>query len=192
LGIVLAACVPGNVSAAPPETPEAPPAAASTNLPSNGALRVGDRVVVELTGNMETIQPVAQEIASDGTIKLPYIGKILAEGKTPAVLQNDIQEAYVPAWYKHINVTVTPPLRYFSVGGQVTKPDRFAYTAPITVTAAIQAAGDFTPFANKKKVQLTRVNGKVIIINCLEVLKHPELDPPVYPGDKVDVPRRFW
>ncbi len=60
------------------------------------------------------------------------------------------------------------------------------------MTSAIQTAGGFDPFANKKKVRLTRVDGKVIFVNCVEVLDHPEKDPPVYPGDKIDVPRRFW
>jgi len=191
LTLALAGCDTAGVSSPPPERP-AFAAGASTNSPANGALRVGDRVVVELTGNPEVIQPVGQEIAADGTIKLPFIGTIQAAGKSPAQLQNDIQEAYVPKYYRHVNVTVTPPMRYFTVGGQVNKGDRFPYTAPITVTAAIQTAGGFDPYANKKKVQLTRVDGKVIIVNCLEVLKHPDLDPPVYPGDKIDVPRRFW
>ena len=133
-----------------------------------------------------------QEIAPDGTIQLRFIGHIQAAGKTPSQLQNDIEETYVPAWYKHVSVSVTTPMRFFYVGGQVIKGDRFPYTSPITVTAAIQAAGGFDPYANKKKVRLTRVDGTVLIINCLDVLKRPELDQPVYPGDKIDVPRRFW
>jgi polysaccharide biosynthesis/export protein len=190
--LILAGCNTGNLSAAPPESAAPSATVASTNPPVNGALRVGDRVVVELTGNPEVIQPVGQEIASDGTIKLPFIGKVLAAGKTPAQLQIDIQDLYIPKYYKHVNVTVTPPLRFFSVGGQVEKGDRFPYTAPITVSAAIQAAGGFNPYANKKKVQLTRPDGTIIIINCIDVLKHPDRDPPVYPGDKIDVPRRYW
>jgi protein involved in polysaccharide export with SLBB domain len=179
----------GQVAAAPSETP---PPAASTNTYVRGALRVGDHVSVELTGTGETVAPIQQEISSDGTIRLPFIDTIVAVGKTPGQLQNDIHEAYVPAWYKHLSVTVTTPLRFFYVGGQVLKGDRFPYTSPITVTAAIQAAGGFDPYANRKKVRLTRVDGTVIIINCLEVLKNPAKDPPVYPGDKIDVPRRFW
>jgi protein involved in polysaccharide export with SLBB domain len=171
------------------------PAAEATNasiISVFGPLRVGDRVKVELTGTPETIQPIEQEIAADGTITLPFIGHVDATNKTPGELQNDIEKLYVPAWYKHINVTVTPPMRFFYVGGQVNKGDRFPYTGPITVTSAIQTAGGFDPFANKKKVRLTRVDGKVLFVNCVEVLDHPEKDPPVYPGDKIDVPRRFW
>jgi polysaccharide export outer membrane protein len=191
LTVALVGCDTGKVSAAPPTTP--PPAASTaTNAYAKGALRVGDRVVVELTGTGEALQPIPQEIMTDGTIRLPFIDTIAAAGKTPGQLQNDIHEAYVPAWYKHLSVTVTTPMRFFYVGGQVLKGDRFPYTSPITVTAAIQAAGGFDPYANKKKVRLTRVDGQVIIVNCLEVLKRPELDPPVYPGDKIDVPRRFW
>lgn len=172
-----------------------PSSGATPNSPQAGALRPGDHVTIELTGTGEstTTPPQSYEISADGAIVLPFIGRIQAAGKTAAQLQNDIVEAYVPAWYKHVNVTVTTPLRFFYVGGQVIKGDRFAYTSPITVTAAIQAAGGFDPYANKRKVRLTRSsNGKVIIIDCKKVLDHPELDPPVYPGDKIDVPRRYW
>jgi polysaccharide biosynthesis/export protein VpsN len=163
-----------------------------TNSSSFGPLRVGDRVVVEMTGTPETIQPFAQDISADGTISMNYIGHVQAAGKTPGELQDEIQAAYVPAWYKHLSVSVTPPQRFFSVGGQVNKGDRFPWTGPTTVTRAIQAAGGFDPFAAKKKVRLTRVDGTVIIVDCIDVLDHPEKDPPVYPGDKVDVPRRYW
>jgi protein involved in polysaccharide export with SLBB domain len=192
LTVALVGCDTGKVSAAPPATPPSSESS-TTNGYVKGALRVGDHVAVELLGTGENLLPIQKEIASDGTIGgLPFIEKIQAAGKTAAQLESDIHEAYVPAWYKHLSVTVTTPMRFFYVGGQVLKGDRFPYTSPITVTAAIQAAGGFDPYANKKKVRLTRVDGNVIIVNCLEVLKRPELDPPVYPGDKIDVPRRFW
>lgn len=191
---VLAGCSTPKPHANPPKPP-AMPAAEATNAGANsafGPLRVGDRVIVELSGTAERMEPIAQDVAADGTITLPFIGHVVATNKTPGEVQNDIQALYVPAWYKHISVTVTPPTRYFYVGGQVNKGDRYPYAGPITVTSAIQTAGGFDPFANKKKVRLTRVDGKVIFVNCVEVLDHPEKDPPVYPGDKIDVPRRFW
>lgn len=193
LTVVLVGCDTPKVSAAPPANPASSEPPATNAAYVKGALRIGDHVSVELTGVGETLQPILQEVAPDGTIGgLPFIDRIQAVGKTPSQLQNDIREAYVPEYYKHLSVTVTTPLRFFYVGGQVMKGDRFPYTSPITVTAAIQAAGGFDPYANKKKVRLTRVDGQVLIVNCLEVLKNPEKDQPVYPGDKIDVPRRFW
>jgi protein involved in polysaccharide export with SLBB domain len=67
---------------------------------------------------------------------------------------------------------------------------RILYTPGITVLGAISAAGDFNPFADKRHVQITRVDGTIKIVNCLKAIKHPELDLRVFPGDKINVPRR--
>jgi len=153
-------------------------------------LRIGDRVKVELSGIPDKMDPIEQDIKEDGTINLPYIGAIAAAGKSPSQLERDITDAYVPKWFLHINITVTPTARFFYVMGMVINSGRIPYAGPITVLGAIAAAGDFTPFANKKHVQITRVNGKIEYINCVKALKHPELDLFVYPGDKITVPRR--
>ena len=57
---------------------------------------------------------------------------------------------------------------------------------------AIASAGGFTDFANKKKVKLTRVDGRTQTVNCVKALDNPSLDLEVYPGDKIHVPRRLW
>jgi hypothetical protein len=41
-------------------------------------------------------------------------------------------------------------------------------------------------------VKLTRVNGRTQTVNCVKALENPSLDPEIYPGDKVYVPRRIW
>jgi protein involved in polysaccharide export with SLBB domain len=60
------------------------------------------------------------------------------------------------------------------------------------VIKAIQSAGDLTEFANRKKIQLTRANGKTYTINYDKALKNSKLDLPVYPGDSIHVPQRFF
>ncbi len=159
-------------------------------------LRVSDRIIVSITtGTAETIGANEQEIKEDGTIGVQGIsGRVQAAGKTPGQLEKDIQDALVPRYYAHATVTVTPSGRFFYIGGEVTPNSaggRIMYAGPITVTRAIDAAGGFNPFANKKKVQLQRVDGTTIIVNCVKALQHPDLDPPVYPGDRIYVPRRF-
>jgi hypothetical protein len=107
--------------------------------------------------------------------------------------QNGNTTNYVPRFYPHINVYVTPPTRLFYVGGQVNTNTggRILYTGPITLTGAIEAAGDFTPYADKRHVQITRVDGTITIANAVEALSHPEKDLPIYPGDRIWVGRRF-
>lgn len=184
---VLSGCA-TNAPAPPLHQPPAP------NL-STDPLRVSDRVKIELKGTPEIIDPSEQEIAEDGTINVEYIGHVVAAGKTPGQLAKDIEDALKPKYYAHLTVSVTASGRYFYVGGE-TSPNgtggRILYFGPITVTRAIDAAGGFSPFANKKKVQLTRVDGTKIIVNCVKAIDHPEKDLPVYPGDRIYVPRRFY
>ena len=80
----------------------------------------------------------------------------------------------------------------FYVGGEVKNQGRISYIGPITVLKAIQSAGDFTDFAQRKRVKLTRLNGKTETINCIKAREDPRLDLPVFPGDTIHVPRRIF
>lgn len=158
-------------------------------------LRVGDGIRVDFSGTPMPIPYIQTEIKGDGTIRLDFIGDVLADGKTPGELEKTIQTNYVPAYYTHLNVTVTPVVRYFYVQGEVNGgagTGRQPYAGQITVTRAIVSAGDFNPFADKKRVRLYRVDGTILIVNCKKALDDPKLDLPVYPGDKIVVPRRLW
>lgn len=134
-----------------------------------------------------------ERVKDDGTITLPLIGAVKAKDRTPGELQNEIRLLYVPRYYNsNLNVTVTGDQRYFYVQGRVRTPNRFAYAGEITVTKAIAAAGDFDDFADRKKVILTRANGKTYTVNCVKALRDPSLDLKVYPGDKIVVPQRYF
>ncbi len=130
-------------------------------------------------------------IAEDGTISLPLIGKVQAAGKTPGELQDDIARLYVPAYYVSLNVTVTAQYRVYYVGGEVVHPGPELYNGETTLTKAIQTAGDFTQFASHK-VWLTRKDGTRIKVNVDKALRDPTKDPPVFPGDEIHVPRRYF
>jgi len=132
-------------------------------------------------------------IWEDGFITLPLVGSVKAEGKTLHELGKEVHDLYVPRFYKHWWMTGTLDQRVYHVGGQVKSPGRQLYIGATTVTKAIQSAGDFTNFAAKKRVKLTRADGQGIEVNCIKAAKEPALDLPVYPGDKIAVPQRtFW
>jgi len=154
-------------------------------------LRVGDRVTVKFSGTPDqNLQTHEQVIKDDGTITLPYIGEVKAVGKTLGELQKEVHDRYVPDYYKRLTVNILGEQRVYYVGGQVRSPGRQMYIDATTVTKAIQSAGDFTDFAAKRRVELTRADGKKFIINCEKAAKDPSLDLPVYPGDKIHVPQR--
>jgi polysaccharide export outer membrane protein len=155
-------------------------------------LHVGDTITVQLEGLIDTIPPHEESIKEDGTITLDLIGHVKAAGRTAGELQNAIHDAYVPAYYTHVTVTVKTGDRVFYVRGEVHNPGRQIYVGEITVTKAITSAGDFTDFANRKKVVLTRANNQRYKLNCVKILDGEAPDPPVYPGDQIEVTRRAF
>jgi protein involved in polysaccharide export with SLBB domain len=130
-------------------------------------------------------------IADDGTISLPLVGQIRAAGKTPSELQSDIEKLYVPQYYTRLTVTVAGQSRVYYVGGEINHPGPEVYIGHTTVTTAIQAAGDFTQFANHK-VWLTRADGTRTRVNVDKALTDSTQDPPIFPGDKIHVERRIF
>ncbi len=157
-------------------------------------LRVQDTIRVafsNVSSSSTQLPPQEEQIKEDGTITLPLIGSVQAAGRTTGDLQNELQKAF-RRFYVSMNVTVTAPDRFYSVGGAVKMPKRDAYVGGTTVIKAIQSAGDFTEYANRKKVRLTRANGKTFIIDCNKALTDPSLDLPVYPGDYIHVPQRWF
>jgi protein involved in polysaccharide export with SLBB domain len=157
----------------------------------------GETVVVSTsTGSDDEPGPISSVgqpylIADDGTISLPLVGQIQAMGKTPGQLQEVIQRSYVPEYYVRLTVTVTSPNRAYYVGGEVAHPGPQVYIGVTTVTTAIQAAGDLTQFASHR-VWLTRKDGTRIRVNYDRALSDSTQDPPIFPGDKIQVPRRYF
>jgi polysaccharide export outer membrane protein len=157
-------------------------------------LHVGDTITITFSG-VDDPDLTAQEkpIKEDGSITLPYIGRVEAAGQTPGELEDLIHNLYVPAFYKHLNVTVkTTSDRVYFVRGEVSRPDRYIYVGPITVTKAIASAGDFNEFANHKNVWLIRANGQRFKLNATAILNGEAPDPPIFPGDQIVVKRRNW
>lgn len=131
-------------------------------------------------------------VLEDGNITLPHDKKAPAAGKTAGKLQQEIQAIYVPHLYRRMTVTVRTNSRFYTVSGQVRSSGLLPYAGDMTVLRAIAAAGDFTDFADKRDVKLTRLTGEKFTIDCVKAQKDPKLDIPVYPGDRIDVPRRLF
>jgi protein involved in polysaccharide export with SLBB domain len=189
-------CAGGDPSSSPSSSAAKQTKADDTENHLFDPLMRGDRIEIDLTGTPASVPPSVQNIQQDGTISLANIGSLQAAGLTPGQLEVEITTNYVPAVYIHLNVNVTPLLRYFYVGGQIKNSGsggRQTYTSAITLTRAIQAAGDFNEYADQRHVRLTRMRtGKSIVVDCKRILRHGAPDPAVAPGDQIWVPmRRF-
>jgi polysaccharide export outer membrane protein len=108
-------------------------------------------------------------------------------------LEDAIHDLYVPKVYTHLSVTVkTSGDRVYYVRGEVKAPGRMIYAGSITVSKAITSAGDLTDFADKSDITLTRANGQRFKLNLNRILAGKDPDPPVYPGDQIEVGRRWY
>ena len=139
------------------------------------------------------VSPQRVRVEQDGTITLPDIGAVVVTNKTVSELQAELTALY-RKYYNHLSFEIIPIGRLFYVGGEVRTPGPKAYIGKTTVSRAIQAAGDFTEAANKKKVKLICSEGrsKSIVVVDLRKAIQPSHDPPVYPGDRIEVPRKWW
>lgn len=168
--------------------------AGTTNPVNKVTFKPEDTVSITFVGPEGlVIAPFNGRVSEDGIITLPLIGSVKAAGKTATELQKEIHDAYVPKFYLRLTVTVQGQERFYYVGGEVKAPNRYLWVGEITLTKAIQTAGDFTDWARKSKVTITRADGKSVgPVDCVKVLEGKIADVPVFPGDKVYVPRKIW
>lgn len=204
-GFALCGCSTG--SGADPGLAEAagsaPPSGASvqadedhaTGIRSTELLKIGDTLTIVYNDLPTLTPPFEGQIKADGTITLILNKTFQAAGQTRSELEKEIRDAYVPSYFKHMTVTikVREETRLIYVGGQVRAPGRQAYVPGLTVVKAIQAAGDFTEWANRRSVRLTRAEGKrIIIINATKVINGSVPDIEIYPGDSIYVKKKLF
>lgn len=167
----------------------------SYQRPSTGKtddLRVGDVVMINFNSGDTQVLPQHQEaIKDDGKIRPPYVGSVVAAGKSPGELQAELQEKYNKL-YVNMTVTVLSKDRYYYVSGEVKNPGPKTYLGETGIITAISSAGDFTDFANKRKVRLIRANGKTEIIDVNKAIEDRHYDVPVFPSDTIVVPRSVF
>jgi polysaccharide export outer membrane protein len=160
-------------------------------------LRVGDPIEIKIGGvpNEEQLQVNnTYTVDTNGSVNLPYINKLKAEGLTPAQLARSIEETYrANKIYTNPNITILmqPTARFVNVGGAVRAPARVPFTEDITLLASINAAGGFNDFADQKRVRLLRGN-EVKVYDVRQFRRDPSLDVKLQPGDRVEVPQTFF
>lgn len=175
-------------------SPVAANSGTSTNAESYEIIQLGNTLLITF-GDLPPppLPAFDQRVRDDGTITLIYNQVFNAVGKRVGDLEKEIHDFYVPRYFINLTVTVriSSDTRSYYVDGEVRNGGKVPYTGPITVSKAIASVGGFTDFANKRKVQLIRPNGKTQTVNYNKILTQPELDPQVFPEDRIHVPRRI-
>ena len=173
-------------------TDQSPPSRKPEPRATETRLRVGDQLTIRLdTGSTQPQQPLDIVVDGNGEISLPLVGRIKAAGAALSELGERIQASYVPRYYVHCTATVLATLRFFYVGGEVRAPSRYNWSEDVTLLKAINTAGGFTDYANRRKVEVARDKGKQTY-DCEELRQHPDKDVPIQPGDSIYVPRSFF
>jgi polysaccharide export outer membrane protein len=164
---------------------------------AQAVLRVGDPVEIKIGGVPQEEQLQVNNtytVDTNGSVNLPYINKVRAQGLTPAQLARNIEQTYRSSKI-YTNPTITilmqPMSRFVNVGGAVRLPSRIPFTEDITLLAAINAAGGFNDFADQKKVRLMRGN-EVKVYDVRQSRRDPSLDVRLQPGDRIEVPQTFF
>jgi len=137
-------------------------------------------------------------VRPDGTITLPLIGDLVADGKTPSQLKADLTKAfarYVRDEGAVVTVAVTAVNSYsFTVTGNVERPGVYPSNRYVTVLDAVQLAGGPNRLAALDRIQLLRRDraGQVrtIPINYLKALdgSEPRANLVLLTGDRLHVP----
>ena len=170
---------------------------ATLSVHGQATLRVGDPVDLKISGVPAEEQAQVNNVYTvdaNGSINLPYINKVRAEGMTPAQLSGAIEGAYRSGKI-YTNPTITiimqPAARFVNVGGAVRSPTRVPFTEDMTLLTAINAAGGFNDFADQKKVRVLR-GSDVQVFDVRQSRRDPSKDIRLQPGDRVEVPQSFF
>src|SRR5207253_8438829 len=125
-------------------------------------------------------------VNDNGELEVPYVGLVPAEGRTCRELAHTIKGLLEREYYYHATVILAVDRiseksrgRIYVYGsvkaqGQQEVPPDESYT----VSKAVIRAGGFGDFANKRKVKVTRKNGKDFTVDLKRVIEegHTEED----------------
>lgn len=164
---------------------------------AQATLRVGDPVELKISGVPAEEQAQVNNmytVDANGSVNLPYINKVKAEGLTPAQLASSIEASYRSARI-YTNPTITilmqPTARFVNVGGAVRTPSRVPFTEDMTLLTAINAAGGFNDFADQKRVRVLR-GTDVKVYDVRQFRRDPSQDIKLQPGDRIEIPQSFF
>lgn len=105
-------------------------------------------------------------VRPDGGITFPLAGDIIAAGKEPAELQEEIKkriQKYIPDAVVTVSVTKLTGFRIYVIG-KVKNPGQFVIGRYVDVLQALTLAGGVNPYASQSEIKvLRRRDGKEIV-----------------------------
>lgn len=143
--------------------------------------------------------PEEYQVASDGTVDLPYIHRLHVEGLEPQQIAALIRQRLMKAQILKDPSVIVSIKEYRSkkvtVLGQVQKPGSFPMTPGLTLLQAISLSGGFTSIAKTAAVNLTRKSksgSKTVVISVDSITDGRSSDIPLQAGDVIFVAERVF
>jgi len=161
---------------------QTPPSATSTE---SYILGPNDRIRLKVYGESDITGEY--EINNSGQVSIPLAGHIKAAGATTRQLEKAIASALAKGIVRdpRVNVEIAQYRPYYILG-EVKKSGEYPYRHGLTVMDAVASAGGFTYRANENKVLLRRSGAGV------EETLPLDAPVPVFPGDNIRIPERYF
>lgn len=133
-------------------------------------------------------------VVADGTVTIPLVGPVPAEGLTCDQLQVDLTKR-LAQYTQNPNVTVRVAVaasQVFYILGEVTKPGSYPLRSDEVLSQALAQAGGFSTFADQSAIRIvrrTRDKAVEIVVDYRQVANGElRADIPLQAGDTVTVP----
>ena len=169
-------------------------------------LSAGDMVTLEIVEDKEGGLP--RVVSAPGAIDVPPLGRVQVAGKTTTEASADIKRRLEADYYYHatvkLNIDRISPggaakAGTVTVSGQVRAPgpQEMLVGEPLTLSIAIQKSGNFTEWADQKKVKLTRQvsgNAQTSEYNVEKIIEKGDskADPVLQDGDRIYIPKTWF
>lgn len=164
------------------------PPGAPTPKPTAGkgyTLGSGDKLRIIVFNEEELSREY--EVDAAGQVTLPLIGAVQATGLTPSQVQTAIAVKLRQGYIRDPKVSVeVMSYRPFYIIGEVVKAGEYPYKSGMNIMSAIAVAGGYTYRASTSKIFIRRAKEGV------ERAYQASMVVPIYPGDIVRVPERYF
>ncbi|WP_394648385.1 polysaccharide biosynthesis/export family protein [uncultured Sphingomonas sp.] len=157
----------------------------ATPIDSTYQLGVGDQIALTVYGETDLSHNYA--INPNGTIDVPLIGTVKAQGRTVGDVSTEIRQRLSDGYLRNPSVAGTiVTYRPFYILGEVNKPGQYPYQTGMTLEGAVALAGGYSYRAQQNHVFIRPETGG----GEAKVEATPGLA--VRPGDTIRVAERFF
>lgn len=157
----------------------------------------GDIFSMQIVGEKDL--PTEYQVASDGSVDIPFIHRLDVSGLEPQEVARIVREALI-----HKKILMDPSVvvrvqeyrsKRISILGQVQKPGSFPLTPGLTLVQAISSAGGLTAIGNRDRITLTRRTDDrtvTVRISISAITDGRSPDIPLQAGDQIFVSQRVF